>query len=74
MNKIQKTKGEKITNSVSENGKIKLGGKLGVDVEVTPWVVKGRGGLGFFFQLPTILASDIFRKIGEHFNKNHIDQ
>jgi len=74
MNKIQKTKSEKIANRMSENGKIKLGGKLGVDVEVTPWIVKGRGGLGIFFQMPTLLATDIFKKIGEHFKQTHIDQ
>jgi hypothetical protein len=65
MSKVQKAKSEKFAKSKSENGKIRLRGKLGLDIEATPSSVKGRGGIGFFFQLPTLLALDLFRKIGE---------
>ncbi|MEK6751384.1 MAG: hypothetical protein AABZ00_03880 [Chloroflexota bacterium] len=74
MNKIQKRQADNIVKKTAENGKVKLGGKLGVDLEVTPWVVKGKGGLGIFFQMPTLFASDLLRKIAEHFKQGQNDQ
>lgn len=74
MNNIQKKQDDKISKKAAENGKVRIGGKLGVDLEVTPWVVKGKGGLGIFFQMPTLLATDLFRKITEHFKQGQNDQ
>jgi hypothetical protein len=51
-----------------------VGGKIGVDIEATPESVTGRGGIGIFFQLPTLIAFNIFRKIGEHIKKDNNDQ
>lgn len=73
MKKIQKNKDGKIINPIPKNGKIKVGGKIGVDIEATPEFVTGRGGIGIFFQLPTLIAFNIFRKIGEHIKKDNND-
>lgn len=74
MSNIQKKHDHKIANKAGENGKIKVDGKLGVGLEITPWVVKGRAAIGVFFQLPTLLASDLLRKITEHFKQGQNDQ
>lgn len=71
MKKIQKHKSEKGITPLPKNGKIKVGGKIGVDIEATPDSVTGRGGIAFVFQLPTLLALNLFKRISEQIKQNH---
>lgn len=74
MSNIQKKHDNNIANKGADNGKIKLDGKLGVGLEITPWVVKGRLAIGVFFQLPTLLATDLLKKINERLKQSQNDQ
>ncbi len=74
MSNIQKKHDNNIANKGADNGKIKLDGKLGVGLEITPWVVKGRAAIGVFFQLPTLLATDLLKKINERLKQSQNDQ
>jgi len=71
MNKIQKTPTPKAINSLMENEKIEVAGKVTLGMKASfPGSVEGQGDVKVFFKLPTWLTLDIFRRIKEYVMTN----